>query len=251
MYCARLISLNEQAQSHAHGHHQLVLALQGRAEFEVEGCGGEVTPLRACLVPGFAAHQFAGTARNRMLIVDLSDQDLAPEEQELLQRLFARPRYPQLDADFQRLLGYAAGELQRFAGDVDLVRGLTVLLLRALWLRQGEVAAVGRSGALNWTRLEAYIEAHLARKVSVAELAAVACLSPSQFHARFKEESGQTPHQYLLQRRLERAGQLLQEGCLPVVRIAEDCGFSSQSALSTALRKYCGMTPKGLRHNLH
>ena len=37
------------------------------------------------------------------------------------------------------------------------------------------------------------------------------------------------------------------ESNLPLVRIAEECGFSSQSALTTSMRRYLGLTPKRLR----
>ena len=37
------------------------------------------------------------------------------------------------------------------------------------------------------------------------------------------------------------------DGAQPLVRIAEECGFSSQSALTTAMRRYLGLTPKRLR----
>ena len=96
-------------------------------------------------------------------------------------------------------------------------------------------------------RLDGYIADNLARRISVAELAHVACLSPSHFHAQFKDSVGLTPHQYLLKARLDRATRLLRGSGLPLVRIAEECGFSSQSALTTAMRRYLGLTPKRLR----
>jgi len=84
MLQARVIRLDEQAHEHAHDHHQLVMSLVGRAEFEVGGRGGEVCRMRACLVPGDAAHQFAGMGDNRMLILDLDEQDTPSEDLELL-----------------------------------------------------------------------------------------------------------------------------------------------------------------------
>ena len=75
MLTARLARLDDHAQEHTHEHHQLVLSLAGRAEFEVNGRGGEVCRMRACLVPGDAEHQFAGLGDNRMLILDLDECD--------------------------------------------------------------------------------------------------------------------------------------------------------------------------------
>ncbi len=75
MFDTRLIRLPDQSHTHAHEHHQLVMSLAGRAEFEVNGCGGEVCRMRACLVPGEAGHVFAGVGDNRMLIIDLGEDN--------------------------------------------------------------------------------------------------------------------------------------------------------------------------------
>lgn len=247
MLKARLLRLDDQAHEHTHDHHQLVLSLTGRAEFEVNGRGGEVCRMRACLVPGDADHQFAGMGDNRMLIIDLDEQGTSSEDLALLTHLFETPRYPQLDADFQNLLSYAGAELERYGSDPLLARALGGVLLRALHLRLFGEQAARVPGALNLERLDDYIVEHLARRISVAELAQVACLSPSHFHAQFKDSVGLTPHQYLLKTRLDSASRLLRESGLPLIRIAEECGFSSQSALTNAMRRYLGLTPKRVR----
>ena len=203
--------------------------------------------MRACLVPGDADHQFAGVGDNRMLIVDLDEQGISSEDRQLLSGLFETPRYPQLDADFQHLLSYAGAELERYGADPLLARALGGVLLRALHLRLFGEPPARAAGTLNVERIDSYIVEHLARRISVAELAQVACLSPSHFHAQFKDCVGLTPHQYLLKTRLDRAVRLLRESGLPLIRIAEECGFSSQSALTTAMRRYLGLTPKRLR----
>ena len=247
MLTARLACLDNQAHEHAHDYHQLVLSLSGRAEFEVDGCGGEVCRMRACLVPGDAEHQFAGMGDNRMLILDLDERDTSPEDLSLLAELFESPRYPTLDADFQNLLSYAGAELARYGSDPHLARALGGVLLRALHLRLFGERSRSAVAGLDIGRLDAYIVEHLARRITVIELAQVACLSPSHFHAQFKDSVGLTPHQYLLKTRLDHAARLLRESPLPLVRIAEECGFSSQSALTTAMRRYLGLTPKRLR----
>ncbi|GIZ11530.1 AraC family transcriptional regulator [Pseudomonas sp. NCCP-436] len=247
MLQARVIRLDEQAHEHAHGHHQLVMSLEGRAEFEVSGRGGEVCRMRACLVPGEAAHQFAGMGDNRMLILDLDECDTPSEDLELLHRLFERPRYPALDVDFLHLLSYAGAELERYGSDSILARSLGGVLLRALHLRLFGEQRRHPHGLMDLQRLDAYIACNLSRRISVAELAGQMCLSPSHFHALFKDSVGLTPHQYLLKARLDHAARLLRESNMPLVRIAEECGFSSQSALTTAMRRYMGLTPKRLR----
>ncbi|BAN49984.1 putative AraC family transcriptional regulator [Metapseudomonas resinovorans NBRC 106553] len=182
-----------------------------------------------------------------MLILDLDEQGASTEGAELLGRLFEKPRYPELDADFHNLLSYAGAELARYGSDPMLVRSLGGVLLRALHLRLFGELKRRPVGSLDIERLDGYIQDNLARRISVAELAQVACLSPSHFHAQFKSSLGLTPHQYLLKSRLDRAARLLRESEQPLVRIAEECGFSSQSALTTAMRRYLGLTPKRLR----
>ena len=247
MLTARLLRLDDQAHEHAHHYHQLILALSGRAEFEVNGRGGEVCRMRACLVPSDAEHQFAGVGENRMLILDLNEQDMAETDLALLFELFESPRYPTLDADFQSLLNYAGAELQRYGSEPHLTRALGAVLLRALHLRLFGESPRLLAGPLDMARLDAYICERLDRRISVAELASEACMSPSHFHAQFKQSIGLTPYQYMLKARLDQASRLLRDGHLPLVRIAEDCGFSSQSALTTALRQHLGLTPKRLR----
>ncbi|WP_028311048.1 helix-turn-helix domain-containing protein [Derxia gummosa] len=246
MFDTRLTQLAPSAANHAHGYHQLVMAVDGRAEFEVNGRGGEVCRVRACLVPGDAEHQFAGVGSNRMLIIDLDGKDARPEDEALLDQLFSAPRYPALDPDFQRLLMQAGAELHRHGDDPWLARGLGHVLLRALHLRMRD-GRPAPARQLDLGRIDAYIEQHLDRGIAVAELAGVACLSLSHFHAQFKDSAGMTPHQYVLRHRLDRAARLLRDSDLPLVRIAEDCGFSSQSALTTAMRQQLGLTPRRLR----
>ncbi|MBO3276505.1 AraC family transcriptional regulator [Pseudomonas schmalbachii] len=247
MFDTRLAHLPDQSHTHAHDHHQLVMSLAGRAEFEVDGRGGEVCRMRACLVPGDAGHAFVGVGDNRMLIIDLDEGGTGAEDRDLLARLFEAPRYPTLDADFQNLLSYAGAEIARYGNDPLLARALGGVLIRALHLRLFGEQMPLPSGPLDMERIDAHILDNLARRITVAELAQVACLSPSHFHAQFKDSVGLTPHQYLLKLRLDSAARLLRESDLPLVRVAGECGFSSQSALTTAMRRYLGLTPKSLR----
>ena len=69
----------------------------------------------------------------------------------------------------------------------------------------------------------------------------------SRFHDLFRQSTGTTPHQFLLQTRLEQASKLLERTSLSVSEISHRTGFSSQSALANALKKYRGTTASALR----
>ncbi|MFF2378977.1 helix-turn-helix domain-containing protein [Streptomyces sp. NPDC058108] len=87
----------------------------------------------------------------------------------------------------------------------------------------------------------------IADPLPVADLAFAASLSPSQFTRRFRASTGQTPHQYLLRLRLERACRMLRTGSAPIGRVAVDCGFSHQEHLTRVMRARLGVTPAVLR----
>ena len=77
-----------------------------------------------------------------------------------------------------------------------------------------------------------YIDAHLDRKLKLAELAQLLDISQFHFGRLFRQSLGLSPYQYLLQQRVERAKQLLKQTDKSIVDIAFDCGFNSHSHLS-------------------
>ena len=92
-----------------------------------------------------------------------------------------------------------------------------------------------------------YIDAHLGSEITLADLAALVDISQFHFGRLFKQSLGQTPYQYLLQQRIERAKRLLRQTDQPLVAIALECGFSSHSHSGQKFRQLTGITPKGYR----
>ena len=91
------------------------------------------------------------------------------------------------------------------------------------------------------------IESRFAEPLSVQALAAAAGVSAAWFSELFKRETGRSPHQYLLQVRIERVREALRTTGLPLGDIAQNYGFASQSHLNAAFRKWTGMTPAQFR----
>jgi AraC family transcriptional regulator len=89
----------------------------------------------------------------------------------------------------------------------------------------------------------AYVEDNLSQDLSLKEIAAVAGVSVSHIKTTFRESVGLPVHQYVIQRRVERAQVLLREGKLPISRIAAETGFSHQSHLSYHVRRVLGVSP--------
>ncbi|KEA63386.1 Transcriptional regulator, AraC family [Marinobacterium lacunae] len=96
-------------------------------------------------------------------------------------------------------------------------------------------------------RVIEYIESSLDRPIPLSELAAIADLSEYHFARMFRQSLGIPPHQYLTNRRLERARDLLITTKLPLTDIALRCGFSSSSHFSNCFRKNMGYPPSDVR----
>ncbi|NJR61716.1 MAG: helix-turn-helix transcriptional regulator [Cyanobacteria bacterium CRU_2_1] len=92
-----------------------------------------------------------------------------------------------------------------------------------------------------------YIHTHLDRDLSLAELASVINISPTYFAGLFKQATGISPHQYVIQQRVERAKVMLKRTDLAIADIALQVGFSSQSHLTQQFKRLTGMTPKQVR----
>ncbi len=72
-------------------------------------------------------------------------------------------------------------------------------------------------------------------------------MSPYHFSRLFKEAVGSPPHRYVVERRVERAKDLLRRTDLPISEVAREVGFSSQSHLHFHLKRLLGATPASLR----
>ena len=92
-----------------------------------------------------------------------------------------------------------------------------------------------------------YVEENLAGDLSLAEIARAANMSPRHFSRLFKESVGSPPHRYVVERRVERAKDLLLGTDLPIAEVARGVGFSGQSHLHFHVRRLLGATPASFR----
>lgn len=95
-----------------------------------------------------------------------------------------------------------------------------------------------------------YINEKLEYDVGLLEIAEAVEMSPYHFARLFKQSTGLAPHQYVIERRIERAKELLANKDLPIVEIAYSLGFASQSHFTATFRKLVAITPKAYRQSL-
>jgi len=90
-------------------------------------------------------------------------------------------------------------------------------------------------------------DAHYGEPLTVCDMARAAGLSRSHFSAQFKRAFGESPHTYLLTRRLERAAALLRNTDYPVADICLLVGLDSVGSFTTSFRRAYGRTPTAYR----
>ena len=118
------------------------------------------------------------------------------------------------------------------------------------------IAVPGRDqvrGGLPGVRLKKvldYIEVNFSKDIHLNDLAQTAGLSAFHFAKLFKQSTGASPHQYILQRRLERAKELLRKPSMSLSEIGLESGFADQSHFTNVFRRFVGATPSKFRSSI-
>jgi AraC-like DNA-binding protein len=96
-------------------------------------------------------------------------------------------------------------------------------------------------------RAKDLVDARYGEPLDVAALAHAARLSPAHFSREFRRAFGETPHQYLLTRRMERAAALLRNTDRPVMDICLAIGLRSVGSFTTSFGRTFGLSPTAYR----
>lgn len=242
------------------GDHQIAIPIEGAYSVEaITGSGLRRLVMRTvghtCLIP--AGQPYSVNWKNELENVSiylppaflsrLAAETLMTERLELieacgLQDPFIRELGIMLTAEINS--PHPAG---RMYGE-SLVDTLAAHLLRHYTTASRRLPEV--NGGLSGHKLRRatdYIHDNLAHDLSLAEIADVVDLSTYHFVRAFKQTTGQTPYQYLLKSRVERAKQLLAGTELPLAEIGYLVGFNSQSHFTTSFRRLARLTPKAFR----
>jgi AraC family transcriptional regulator len=226
-----------------------------------EGFAGQARtmslPSQALLIPpNCATHwHYAGA-------VDFAIFYLPEQSSGIVERLCSLATWlsrPQLLGD--PLVGAAAlqllSELQKGErADTGFMERLAGVMLEQVYRALGIPVSTSSSvntGHTHFSRLQAafgYIREHLADDLSTEVLADCAQVSRAHFCRLFREVTGGPPHRYVLAARLEQARTMLTTSNQSIARIAQDCGFSSQSHLTSSFRKLHAVTPAQFRVHL-
>ena len=128
------------------------------------------------------------------------------------------------------------------------------ILTRLLSMRSNSnLPATGRRMAPlpKWRlkRVVDYVNAHLASRITLADLASAAGRTRMHFAAQFRVATGSRPHDFVLRRQIERAQQLLRDPSLALADIALSVGFQNQAHFTTVFKRFTGATPHRWRRS--
>jgi AraC family transcriptional regulator len=160
-----------------------------------------------------------------------------------------RPQFQMRDPRFQHLAWALRAELEADdASDPLYAESLgTAMIVRLI---EGTPSLDGkrskRLAPRTAARVVEFIESNLDQRLTLAELATLADLSAPHFKVLFRETLGMPVHQYVVQRRVERARTLLLQGRLNASQVALETGFAHQSHMAHWMNRLLGVTPREL-----
>lgn len=238
--------------------YQLTIPLTGMVETELQSATGRRerfvrTPEYSCLLPAGQVTTIRWQKAAECVTLCLSPTLLAraasdshlPEQIELVgTEEMADPLVKQIGL---ALMAEGSAETSNRLYAEQLGYTLAMHLLRHYTATPQPRAFTGGLSGGRLRRVRDFINDRLAEDVTLAEMAEAAGLSPYHFARAFKRSTGRTPQQYVIERRIERAKQLLAKNQLPIIEISANAGFKNQSHFTTTFRRLTAMTPKAYR----
>ncbi|QHW32911.1 AraC family transcriptional regulator [Paenibacillus rhizovicinus] len=211
-----------------------------------------------CVVPNAHLDFFYNPAREQSFVTTPGQTNLEPYRQLLQPRLndFPDVRIPVLlQAQPPRPFKDTLLRMMEHFKHNDIGSALKVqqhaLELLGLLLGSGGTGGSGASFAFEGQqfvqKMNAFLSFSLSAPLSVEAMAKHAGYSESHFTTVFAQHFGTTPHQYLLQLRLQKAQELLGTTALKLTQIADYCGFASDAHLSKAFKRQLGVSPREFR----
>jgi len=247
------------------GHPMLIYHLTRPTEVsrKIEGGSGNrqlIGPRRICLTPGEATTRWEHHGHPEILQVYLRGSIYQAAVSEIYncdtEHAELVPRFAILDPMLEQLAIAITTALRDGTAEDGLYID-TLAQMMAVHLARGH-SAQSRPGRMptmqamsGWRmrRVIEYIEENLDGDLSLEAMAAEVDITPIYLARAFKAAVGQSPHRYVLARRIERAKELLRNSEMPVVDVALSSGFSSQSHLSYWFQRYVGVSPAAYRQH--
>jgi len=164
-------------------------------------------------------------------------------------RKFAEPRLSAMVAAVhaEMVAGFSSGRL--FLDSVE--QAMAVTLVKGYAVRHRPVQIYrGGLGSARLRKIKEFVDAKMEDDLSLDEMAQSVGLSTAHFARMFRKSTGQTPHQFVLRQRLERARAMLRAADSRVLDVAVACGFKTQQHFAQVFRDVWGVSPTEYRQDL-
>jgi len=149
--------------------------------------------------------------------------------------------------DVERTAGFPSGRL--FLDSVE--QALAIALVVGYAERDDSVRMYrGGLGPARLRRVKELVHAKLEHELTLSELAESVGLSTAHFSEMFRRSTGETPHQFVLRYRIERAKEMLRAPETRILDVALACGFKTQQHFARVFRWNCGSSPTEYRYQL-
>lgn len=233
---------------HSHPAYSFILSFDDQGTFVAKG--EKITPApgeMTAMDPGARHHEIRSEEQPRYIAILISTR---LHDQERDRYLLPPPRY-----DFRRFLPgpELLGLLKEFMAECEaglpgseaVLSAISIRIVHSI-LRAAHGVSSPAPQIANRVEINRVVE-HLHRrfgeKLTVEDMAAVAAMSPSHFSRVFRQETGSSPMNYLIDLRLSKARRLLVAGEPCVTSVALRCGFASPSHFTDSFRKRYGCPP--------
>ena len=147
----------------------------------------------------------------------------------------------------EMVAGFPSGRL--FLDSVEQAMAVTLVNGHAIRHRPVQLYR-GGLGSARLRRIRELVHAKMENDLSLDEMAESVGLSTAHFARMFRKSTGETPHQFVLRQRLERAKAMLRAPVARVLDVAVACGFKTQQHFAQVFREISGVSPTEFRQNL-
>jgi len=218
-------------------------------------CKNEIIVTPAGLKSGWRWHE-----KSKCIVITLDPAKLETFTQSELGRLLTDqqlnnlPQFEDADITSAAVILLDALRMGGIGSDImfeSLARVFLVKLIQKYGEdRTDEIAFSSSFTAKHYKRVLDFVAAHFGQPIRIEDMAHEAGLSASHFSRLFKSVIGDSPYQFLMRYRIERAEDLMLDPSKPLIDVALACGFSDQPHLTRIFKQQKGVTPKAWRKSI-
>ncbi|WP_448548517.1 helix-turn-helix domain-containing protein [Thalassotalea fusca] len=227
-----LKSYNSESHIHAHGFHQVVFPVCGALELRIGHDENLLNNHNVAIIAAGEEHAYSASTDNQFIVVDIPHSKIP--------YLANFPAFSSLDLAFQKYLQFMLLYLNGTGGCHQIIGDTLVALLEERFSKQVNIDK-------RIVAVKAFIDNHENQLITIPQLASIGCLSVRHLNELFRTYYGQSTKQYIIEKRMEKAKQLLIHSNDSISKIAEQVGYASVAAFSERFNQVMQISPSVFR----